>query len=61
VRDAASGVKRAGLRVTFGDGRRAGASSSRHVYRRPGSYLVTVRAKDKAGNSVRWRKRVRVR
>ena len=61
VRDAASGVKRAGLRVTFGDGRRASASSSRHVYRRPGSYLVTVRAKDKAGNSVRWRKRVRVR
>jgi hypothetical protein len=61
VRDAASGVKDAGLSVKFGDGRTASASRARHVYSRTGTYLITVRATDRAGNTTRWRKRVRVR
>jgi len=53
-----SGVKGSSVRVRFGDGRRSRAA--RHVYARPGTYTVTVTARDRAGNATTQARKVRV-
>lgn len=64
VRDGrgASGAKAEATRVSFGDGARAsGSEAGSHRYARPGSYRVTVRVADAAGNRRTMAQRVRVR
>ncbi|HEU4737433.1 MAG TPA: hypothetical protein VFS48_10465 [Solirubrobacterales bacterium] len=74
---AASGLRRGSVRVSFGDGRRAGASASasrekkskrgsasvkiRHAYDGAGSFALRVRARDRAGNATLLKRKVRVR
>ena len=73
--DNTSGFKRGGVKASFGSGpARASASASRrhgagkrnrpvvvhHAFSAPGVYLVTVRARDRAGNKVAFARRVRV-
>jgi len=53
-----SGVKGSALRIGFGDGRPTRAR--RHVYKRPGTYTVTVRARDRAGNETSLERKVRI-
>lgn len=72
---AASGLRRGSVRVSFGDGRRAGASASagrkkgkrgsasvkiRHAYDGAGSFALRVRARDRAGNATFLKRKVRV-
>jgi PKD domain-containing protein len=52
-----SGLK-GGARVSFGDGERG--RSVRHTYSRPGSYRVTVTARDRAGNRTSFERKVRI-
>jgi PKD domain len=60
-RPRASGLRRGTIRVTFGDGKRArGKTRARHRYPGSGSYRLVVKARDRAGNSVVLRRRVRV-
>ena len=54
-----SGVKASRLKIAFGDGRPGRAA--RHTYAHAGSYRLRVRAADRAGNVVRFARRVRVR
>jgi len=71
----ASGLRRGSIKVSFGDGRRAGASASarrkkgkrgsasvkiRHTYEGPGRFRLRVRARDRAGNATLLRRKVRV-
>jgi hypothetical protein len=60
VRDTASGVRSSKLRVSFGDGKSARSARARHAYAHAGRYTIMVRAADKAGNSERVRKVVRI-
>jgi hypothetical protein len=57
-----SGLRRASTAVSFGDGaaarRRPG---TRHVYTRAGTYRITIRARDRAGNRTLLQRRVTVR
>jgi len=60
VVDAGSGL--AGRpRFSFGDGTGAYGFHLAHRYRRPGRYVVTIRASDRAGNSAVLRRVLRVR
>jgi PKD domain len=57
-----SGLRRRATRVRFGDGSAARRSSrARHRYASRGRYVVTVTARDRAGNRIRFRRAVRVR
>lgn len=74
--DKASGFKRGGVKVSFGDGRAARASAAARARRKsarknrpvtithrfagPGSYRVEVKARDRAGNKVSFSREVRV-
>jgi hypothetical protein len=74
-RRAGSGLRRGSVKVTFGDGEKAKASVSakkgrgkksapvaraRHTFAHPGTYRVTVRARDRAGNATLTKRKVRV-
>jgi hypothetical protein len=48
-------------RFTFGDGTHANGFRLAHRYKKPGRYTVTIRATDRAGNSVTVRRALRVR
>lgn len=75
VSDRTSGVKGRSVKVSFGDSGRARASALlsrrrshrprpvviRHTYSSPGRYLITVEARDRAGNKVSFRREVRAR
>ncbi|MCL2769086.1 MAG: PKD domain-containing protein, partial [Solirubrobacterales bacterium] len=62
VRDRASGVDSAATRIAFGDGRRSRAHDvATHLYRRAGTYTITARVRDRAGNHATVQLRVRVR
>jgi PKD domain len=62
VADAQSGVSLKTVGVAFGDGTSArGRASFRHRYSRAGIYRVSVRARDKLGNSVTLQRLVSVR
>jgi len=57
-----SGLRRSATRIYFGDGsRRAKRARVRHRYRRRGTYRLVVRARDRAGNRISVKRRVRVR
>ncbi|PWU24880.1 MAG: hypothetical protein C5B48_04140 [Candidatus Rokuibacteriota bacterium] len=57
-----SGVRRAAIRVSFGDGKHAAhATSLRHRYARGGSYRVVVKVRDRVGNRATVKRRVRIR
>lgn len=57
-----SGVAAGGTRVRFGDGRTGGGTRAvTHRFRRAGTYSVTVRTRDTAGNRQTIRRKVRVR
>jgi hypothetical protein len=57
-----SGVSHTGAVISFGDGRRARRKSkARHTYKRAGSYTVVIKARDRAGNRIRVKRRVSVR
>jgi hypothetical protein len=61
VSDPGAGLNRKATAVRFGDGARDRRSSSfRHRYARGGSFRIVVRARDRAGNRVLRRLRVRV-
>ncbi len=61
VTDSGSGLVRATVRVSFGDGAGgSGRSALSHRYRRPGRYTVYVTARDRVGNVVTLTKRVRI-
>jgi hypothetical protein len=63
VADASSGVVAGRTTCTFGDGskRVAGHRTFRHVYRRPGRYVVRVVTRDRVGNATTVRLRVQAR
>jgi hypothetical protein len=48
-------------RIRWGDGRRGRGTRARHRYRKPGSYTITVRGRDRAGNRRTFKSRVRIR
>ena len=48
-------------RITFGDGTHANGFRLAHRYKRTGRYTLTIRATDRAGNSVSVRRALRVR
>jgi hypothetical protein len=52
-----SGVKGSAVRIDFGDG--SGRKKS-HTYEKPGTYRVTVRARDRAGNQVTVTRKLRI-
>jgi hypothetical protein len=57
-----SGVRRSRVRISFGDGRRSRRRvRARHVYRRAGVFRVVIRARDRAGNRLTFKRRLRVR
>jgi Subtilase family/PKD domain len=60
VRDSGSGLV-AHPRMLFGDGKSARGFHLAHIYRRPGRYVVTITAVDRAGNAVTARRAVQVR
>jgi hypothetical protein len=61
-RTRSSRLRRGVTRVDFGEGAVvAGRTSTRHAYAHAGSYRVTVRARDRAGNRTLLRRWVRVR
>jgi hypothetical protein len=47
-------------RITFGDGSKANGFHLAHRYKHPGRYSVTIRCRDRAGNSVVLRRTVRI-
>jgi PKD domain len=57
----AAGVQASSVRISFGDGKRGRKARVRHRYKRSGRYRVVVKARDRAGNRVSERRRVRVR
>jgi hypothetical protein len=62
LKDAESGLRRAATRIDFGDGADDhGGAKLRHVYAKPGSYELSIRARDRVGNVLTERLRVRVR
>jgi hypothetical protein len=57
----ASGLRRGATRISFGDGKRArGKARVQHRYSGGGTYRLIVKARDRAGNSIVVRRRVRV-
>jgi PKD domain len=57
-----SGPRGRGSRIKFGDGKRAsGKVRVRHRYKKPGTYRVVIKARDRAGNRRTIKRRVRVR
>ncbi len=58
-----SGLRRSAIRVSFGDGSRAAKRKpvARHRYARRGTYRLVVQARDKAGNRVTLRRKLRIR
>jgi hypothetical protein len=48
-------------RFTFGDGTHANGFRLAHRYKRPGRYIISILATDRAGNSVLVRRALRVR
>ena len=60
VRDVGSGLAGRPL-IAFGDGKSAHGFHLAHRYKRPGRYVVTIRATDRAGNVTNLRRLVRVR
>jgi hypothetical protein len=58
-----SGPARRGMTIRWGDGRvtRGGGWRIAHKYRRPGRYRIVATLRDRAGNKVTRRLRVRVR
>jgi len=61
-RRSGSGLRRGAIRIGFGDGASAARKPrARHLYRVSGTYRVTVRARDRAGNRTVARRTVRVR
>ncbi|HTA15847.1 MAG TPA: PKD domain-containing protein [Solirubrobacteraceae bacterium] len=62
VRDRASGVKVSATKISFGDGTRlSGHAKATHVFRHAGFYTITVRVRDKVGNSATDHLKVKVR
>jgi PKD domain len=62
IRDAGVGLDTRSVRISFGDGSRAGKHARfRHRYRRAGVYRIVVRAVDKLGNRGSVRRLVSVR
>ena len=77
VRASASGKLRARVRIVdgtrpprrrpdaladpWGDGKRSRGTKVTHRYKKPGTYKVTVVARDRAGNTRKTKVRVRVR
>jgi hypothetical protein len=59
ARRATSGVKGSSVQVSFGDGGKG--KQARHVYERAGVYMLRVSARDRAGNSVSFTRKVRIR
>lgn len=57
--EGSSGI--ASARIRFGDGKSTTSRTASHRYARPGTYTVSVTAKDRAGNSGATRRRVVVR
>jgi hypothetical protein len=60
VRDVGSGLE-GRPRIFFGDGKSAYGFRLAHLYKHVGRYVVTIRATDRAGNSARVRRSLRVR
>jgi hypothetical protein len=62
ITDAASGVDAKATQVAFGDGTRSGSGATvTHLYRHGGTYLITARVRDNAGNGSIVHLRVTVR
>lgn len=62
LRDGVSGLRRSSVRLSFGDGSRpVRAATARHAYTRGGTFVVSVTARDRAGNRASVRRRVRLR
>lgn len=62
IADPDSGLMSKAVRVDFGDGTKLrGKARAKHVYAKPGPYTVRVRARDRVGNVLARRFRVRVR
>ena len=61
LRDPNSGVRAAVCRFGDGSKRVRGRRSCHHTYERPGSYTITVRERDKAGNRIARLLRVKIR
>jgi hypothetical protein len=62
VRDAQSGALANATRIIFGDGTHVnGRLQVRHVYARPGRYVIVVAMRDNAGNQGVAHLRVRIR
>jgi len=60
-RGQASLLRRSATRISFGDGRRGSRKArARRRYARAGTYRVVVRARDRAGNKVTVKRRVRI-
>jgi PKD domain len=61
-RRSGSGLRKGTVRVSFGDkSRPARRAKAAHAYSSPGVYRVRVTARDRAGNTLRFNRRVRVR
>jgi hypothetical protein len=61
IADAGSGLLKSSVHVSFGDGHRgAGRARFKHVYSKGGVYHITLRARDRLGNSISIRRRVSV-
>jgi hypothetical protein len=59
ARRESSGVKGSAVKIAFGEGG-APSGARRHVYKRSGSFRVTIRARDRAGNLSELRRKVRI-
>lgn len=59
-----SGVKSSAVRVSFGDGEggagKQRGATERHTFSRPGTYLVIIKARDRAGNATELERKVRI-
>jgi hypothetical protein len=61
VSDHVSGVRKPSVHVSFGDGQSAsGETAAKHTYTRAGTYILSVKASNKAGLKARLHKRVQV-
>jgi hypothetical protein len=62
IRDAASGVKKSAIRLSFGDGRHAQKRETlTHLYGHAGVYTITALVSDRVGNKATVHLRVRIR
>jgi hypothetical protein len=60
VLDAGSGLQARPL-IAFGDGAKGRGFHLAHVYKRPGRYVVSIRATDRAGNTALAKRVIRIR